>query len=156
MRLSPLVLALAVLAPATVMAGPASDAVKFFYTQGRFVGDPDYRDRFVGPVKKLFDQNDAALASADGIPCIDSDPALDAQDFDDSELARTLKLAEAVHGDQAEVTAIFSLFPGDGDASREMLWSLTTVDGEWKVADISSKTNGWKLSELECFAGNAE
>ncbi len=155
MKLPLLAAALTALVPSVAMAGPASDAVKFFYTQGRFVGDPDYRDRFVEPVKNLFDQNDAALASPDGVPCIDSDPALDAQDFDDGELARTLKLAEALNGDRAEVTATFSLFPGEQDASREMVWSLKNVDGKWKVADIASVTNGWKLSELECFAGDA-
>ncbi len=153
MKLPLLATAFAILVPAAAMAGPASDAVKFFYTQERFVGDPDYRDRFVEPVRKLFDQNDAALASADGIPCIDSDPALDAQDFDNAELLRTLKLAESVNGEEAEVTASFNLFPGGQDAAREMVWTLKNVGGTWKVADIASKTNGWKLSELECFAG---
>ncbi len=156
MKLPLLALVLGSLVPAAAMAGPASDAVKFFYTQGRFVGDPDYRDRLVEPVKKLFDQNDAALASADGLPCIDADPALDAQDFDDAELARTLKLSETVNGDQAEVTATFDLFADSEDASREMVWSLKNIDGRWKVADIASKTNGWRLSELECFAGETE
>lgn len=156
MKLSLPAAALIFLIPSVAMAGPASDAVKFFYTQGRFVGDTDYRDRFIGPARTLFDQNDAALDSEDGVPCIDSDPALDAQDFDDDELARTLKLSESVNGDHAEVTAAFRLFAGEEDSSREMVWTLRKVAGSWKISDIASKTNGWRLSELECFAGVAE
>ncbi len=156
MKLPLLAAALTALVPSVAMAGPASDAVKFFYTNGRFVGDTNYRDRFIEPVKTLFDQNDAALDSEDGVPCIDSDPALDAQDFDDEELARTLKLSETVNGDRAEVTATFRLFADEEDGSREMVWTLQKVGGSWKVSDIASKTNGWRLSELECFAAPAE
>ncbi|KQZ99536.1 hypothetical protein ASD64_14440 [Mesorhizobium sp. Root157] len=141
---------------AAAMAGPASDAVKFFYSPGKFVADADYRDRFVEPVTKLFEQNDKAMDSADAIPCIDADPALDAQDFDQGELSRTLKLSEAVSGDSAEVTATFSLFPDGEGAEREMVWSLKKIGGKWKVADIASKTNGWRLSDLECVSGQVE
>lgn len=138
------------------MAGPASDAVKFFYSSERFVADPDYRDRFVEPVTKLFEQNDKAMDSADGIPCIDADPALDAQDFDQNELNKTLKIDEAVDGDSAEVTARFKLFPGSEDTDREMVWSLKRINGEWKVADITSRTNGWRLSDLQCVSDQAQ
>ena len=36
-----------------------------------------------------------------------------------------------------------------GDAA-EIVWSLQKVDGDWKVSDIESKTNDWKLGEFEC------
>ncbi|MBN9252696.1 MAG: hypothetical protein J0I86_19330, partial [Mesorhizobium sp.] len=78
---------------AGAVAGPASDAVKFFYSSERFVADAKYRDRFVEPVTKLFDQNDKALQSPDSMPCIDAYPALDAQDFDQDQLTKTLKLS---------------------------------------------------------------
>jgi hypothetical protein len=141
---------------ALAVAGPASDAVKFFYSSERFVADAKYRDRFIEPVTKLFEQNDKALESADAIPCIDADPALDAQDFDQNQLTKTLKLSEVVNGDAAEVTATFSLFPDGEGADREMVWSLTKIDGKWKISDIASKTNGWRLSELECVSGQRE
>jgi hypothetical protein len=127
--------------------------VKFFYSPEKFVADAKYRDRFVEPVTKLFEQNDKAMKSADAIPCIDADPALDAQDFDQNELSKTLELSEAVTGDAAEVTAKFRLFPDGEGVDREMAWSLKKIDGKWKVADIASKTNGWRLSELECVTG---
>lgn len=141
---------------AGAVAGPASDAVKFFYSSERFVADAKYRDRFVEPVTRLFDQNDKALQSPDAMPCIDADPALDAQDFDQDQLTKTLKLSEVVNGDAAEVTATFKLFAEGEGSDREMVWSLTKVDGKWKIADIASKTNGWRLSELECVSGQTE
>lgn len=141
--------------PVAAYAGPASDAVRFFYTpQVRFEADADYRGHFVEPVTKLFELNDAAIAkNPDQLACIDFDPGLDAQDFDQATLNKTLKLSEQVNGDSAQVTATFRLFPDDEDSSREMLWSLKKVGGEWKIADIASKTHNWTLSELGCMAG---
>jgi hypothetical protein len=148
-------LAFTVLAFATpAFAGPASNAVKFFYTpQVKFEADAKYRDRFTEPVTKLFELNDQAQAkNPDMIACIDFDPGLDAQDFDQKTLSKTLKLTETVDGDTAEVTASFNLFPEGDDSKREMVWSLKKVDGKWKIADITSKTSDWKLSALECGA----
>lgn len=147
-------LAAALCLSATVaMAGPASDAVKFFYAPVKFEADAKYRDRFTEPVTKLFEQNDKALKNADQMSCIDFDPGLDAQDFDQKTVSKTLKLTESVNGDSAEVTAAFTLFPEGEGSAREMVWSLKKVGGRWKVADIASKTNGWTLSQLECMAG---
>ena len=156
MRLS---LAFTVLAFATpAFAGPASNAVKFFYTpQVKFEADAKYRDRFTEPVTKLFELNDQAQAkNPDMVACIDFDPGLDAQDFDQKTLDRTLKLVEALNGDEGTVTATFSLFPDAAEgAQREMVWSVRKVDGKWKIADIASKTNGWTLSQLQCMAGQS-
>jgi stress response protein SCP2 len=62
-------------------------------------------------------------------------------------------LSEKRDGDSAEVTASFSLFSEGDDSKREMVWSLKKIDGKWKVSDIASKTSDWKLSALECIAG---
>lgn len=155
MRLTMLVAALSIAAPAAAFAGPASDAVKFFYVpEVRFEADAQYRDRFAEPVTKLFDLNDQATKkNPDQVACIDFDPGLDAQDFDQKTVSKTLKLSEKLNGDIAEVTASFSLFPEGDDSRREMVWSLKKVDGKWKISDIASKTSDWKLSGLECMAG---
>ncbi|ESY85672.1 YbjP/YqhG family protein [Mesorhizobium australicum] len=146
---------LSIAAPAAALAGPASDAVKFFYVpQVKFEADAQYRDRFTEPVTKLFDLNDQATKkNPDQVACIDFDPGLDAQDFDQKALSRTLKLSETVEGDTAQVIASFSLFPEGDDSQREMHWSLKKVDGKWKISDIASKTSDWTLSQLECMAG---
>lgn len=138
--------------PAPAFAGPASDAVRYFYTpEVRYAADSDYRSRFTEPVTKLFELNDAAIEkNPDQIACIDFDPAIDAQDFDQAVIDKTLKLSEQVDGDNAEVTAIFQLFPGDEEAGREMLWSMKKIGGKWQIADIASKTHNWTLSELSC------
>jgi hypothetical protein len=155
MRPTVLAAAFSVALPAAALAGPASNAVKFFYVPAvKFEADAKYRDRFTEPVTKLFDLNDqAAKNHPDEVSCIDFDPGLDAQDFDQKSISKTLKLAEAVNGDSAEVTATFNLFPEGDGTKREMVWSLKKIDGKWKIADITSKTSSWTLSGLECLAG---
>ncbi len=155
MRLTVLVAVLSTALPAAAFAGPASDAVKFFYVPAvKFEAEEQYRDRFTEPVTKLFDLNDQATKKhPDEVACIDFDPGLDAQDFDQKSVSKTLKLSEKRDGDNAEVTASFSLFSEGDDSKREMVWSLKKIDGKWKVSDIASKTSDWKLSALECIAG---
>ena len=152
--MKPIVLAVAmsIALPCAALAGQASNALKFFYVPDvKFEADAKYRDRFTEPVIKLFEANDKAQKEKpDEVSCIDFDPGLDAQDFDQKTLSKTLKLAEAVSGDTAEVTASFNLFPESDDSKREMVWSLKKVDGKWKIADITSKTSDWKLSALGC------
>ncbi|QPC93712.1 DUF3828 domain-containing protein [Mesorhizobium sp. INR15] len=155
MKLPLVVAILSIAAPAAAFAGPASDAVKFFYVPAvKFEADAKYRDRFTEPVTKLFDLNDqAAKKNPDQVACIDFDPGLDAQDFDQKTIGKTLKLAEVVDGDGAQVTATFKLFPEGDDSAREMHWFLKKIDGKWKISDIASKTSDWTLSQLECMAG---
>ena len=158
MRRTVLLAALTIALPAAALAGPASDAVKFFYVPAvRFEADAQYRDRFTEPVTKLFELNDQAQAkNPDMVACIDFDPGLDAQDFDQKTLDRTLRLVETLNGGEGTVTATFSLFPDAAEgAQREMVWSVRKVDGKWKIADIASKTNGWTLSLLQCMAGQS-
>lgn len=160
MKRSLLVVALCLSSSVPAFAGPASDAVKFFYTpEVKFEADAQYRSRFTEPVTKLFELNDAAVKkNPDQLACIDFDPGLDAQDFDQATIDKTLKLSEQIDGDTAEVTAAFTLLPDDGsggdDSAREMVWSMKKIDGQWKIADISSKTHNWKLSELGCMTGD--
>ncbi|TIU18558.1 MAG: hypothetical protein E5W49_17295, partial [Mesorhizobium sp.] len=73
MRLTVLAAALSIAAPAAALAGPASNAVKFFYMpEVKFEADAKYRDRFTEPVTKLFDLNDQAQKNKpDEVPCID-------------------------------------------------------------------------------------
>ncbi|RWD93820.1 DUF3828 domain-containing protein [Mesorhizobium sp.] len=157
MRPIMLAAAMSIALPVAALAGPASKAVKFFYVpEVRFEADAKYRDRFTEPVTKLFEANDKAQKEKpDEVSCIDFDPGLDAQDFDQKTVSKTLKLTEVVNGDTAEVTANFNLFSEGDDSKREMVWSLKKVDGKWKVADITSKTSDWTLSALECMPGSS-
>lgn len=163
MKSASLLVLVCLVAPGAALAGPASDAVKFFYTpQVRFEPDAKYRDRFTQPVTKLFELNDQAQAkNPDQIACIDFDPGLDAQDFDQKTVSKTLKLTEALDGDTGTVSAMFTLFPADAEAegaegtAREMVWTVNKIDGKWKIADIASKTNGWTLSQLQCMTGQS-
>ena len=138
-------------------AASPSEAVKFFYGPPLiYVPDIEFRARFIDPAKAIFEQNDKSLANDQEVPCIEASPGIDAQDYDETELARTLELTETIDGDNATVTARFTLFPGSTDdtAKREMRWSLKQVDGGWLVSDIESVTNKWKLSDIKCELSN--
>jgi len=135
-------------------AGEASETVRGFYSDVEFEADPSFRDRFVDPAKAKFAENDAQSSNGEEVGCIDFVLAIDAQDYDEKVLAKTLQLSEDVQGEAATVTAKFSLFENQDDAQREIVWSLKNVDGAWKVSDIESKTSDWKLSQLDCTSGN--
>lgn len=130
---------------APAFAGPVSDAVQFFYSNVGAEFDPANRDRFIDPAKAVFDATEKL-----GEPCIGFAVAIDSQNYDEAELARTLRLVEEVNGDQAMVTASFSLYPGDPENDREIVWELKQVGGEWKVFDIGQANGAWRLSELNC------
>jgi len=149
--------ALGVLLSGASFAASPSEAVKFFYGPPlQYEPDTELRGRFVDPAKGIFEQNDKSLANDQEVPCIEASPGIDAQDYDETELARTLELTETVDGEKAIVTARFTLFPGSTDdtAKREMRWSLQQVDGAWLVSDIESVTGGWKLSDIKCELSN--
>lgn len=130
-------------------AGPASDAVMFFYSEPlNTVHDPAFHDRFVDPALTQLVNDDRIATESEGMGCIDFALQLDAQDYDDQQLARTLVLSEDVKGDEATVTASFNLFGGDPDADRTIRWSLKKVGGDWKIADIAGQE--WRLSGFDC------
>lgn len=149
MRLSLAAAFLFVATPA--FAGPASDAVMFFYSEPLNTAfDQEFRDRFIDPALAKFKEHDQAIKNGNEIGCIDFALQIDAQDYDDAELKKTLKLAEEVNGDDAMVTASFHLFPGDSESEREIVWELKRVGGTWKIADIGQANGAWRLSDLEC------
>jgi len=131
-------------------AGEATETVRGFYTDVDFEPDPAMRDRFVDPARAKFEENDKLSGNGAEVGCIDFVLSIDGQDYDEKVLASTLQLSEEDNGDEATVTATFSLFDGQPDSEREILWSLTNVDGDWKVSDIESRTNDWKLSAFDC------
>ena len=131
-------------------AGQPAEVVRAFYTNVAFEADPEVRERFVNPAKAKFEENDKLSSDGEGVGCIGWVLSIDAQDYDETVLARTLQLAEETDGQKATVTATFELFENQPDSAREVAWSLEEVDGAWKVSDIASETGGWKLSELKC------
>ena len=147
-----LVLAFAALLfwPAATLAGPASDLVRTFYAPVGFEADPKLRDRFVDPARSILDQYDRSSSGGTEVGCIDFVLAIDAQDFDQGEINRTLVFDESVSGDTTTVTATFKVFPDDPMSRRKIEWSLKQVDGAWKIADIASRAHDWRLSTFDC------
>ena len=103
------------------------------------------RDRFTGAAKAYLDANDLAWAENEEA-CLDFGLTVDAQDYDEAEIARTLQLKESVQGDGAIVMADFTMF----GVKRTLEWTLEREGRSWLVADIMSLTGGWRLSEFSC------
>ena len=90
-------------------------------------------------------KNEKYEADNDDVGCLDFSIAINAQDWDDGEIARTLKLAlDREEGDSATVRATFSNF----GRAEDILWSLTRVDGHWLVSDVSYADGQWKLGTM--------
>lgn len=134
-----------VLPAAPVFAGDASLAVQYFYDHLGAESGLENRDRFAGPALEFLNAADAAW-NRDETLCLDFGFPVDAQDFDDAEIARTLKLDETVDGDTARVVARFNNF---GEPS-EVEWMLEQTTAGWQVSDVVSTANDWRLSTLSC------
>lgn len=127
-------------------AGPASDAVRYFYDNLGEETLEENRDRYTGPARAYLDANDRVWAEREEV-CLDFAFAIDAQDYDEEELARTLVLDETVNGRAALVVARFSLF----GEPRNIEWNLADEGGAWKVSDVAGVDGeGWRLSEFVC------
>ncbi|WP_339758378.1 hypothetical protein [uncultured Hoeflea sp.] len=130
---------------APAFAGDASLAVRYFYDNLGAESGLENRDRFAGPALEFLNAADAAW-NRDETLCLDFGFPVDAQDFDDAEIARTLKLDETVDGDTARVVARFNNF---GEPS-EVEWTLEQNTAGWQVSDVASTANDWRLSTLSC------
>ncbi len=138
-------LTMLVAATAPAAADEAGDVVKAFYNDPGALSDPDKRALFTGPALDFLNAADAAWDRDESV-CIDFGFAVDAQDYDDGEIQRTLSLDEAVSGDTASVTAKFENF---GQPTR-IDWTLRKQAGNWLVSDIASEANQWRVSDMVC------
>ena len=139
------VLSVVALAAGPAVAGEASDVVKAFYDDPATLSDTDKRGLFTGPALDFLNAADAAW-NRDETVCIDFGFAVDAQDYDDAEIRRTLQLDETVSGDTASVIAQFDNF---GQPTR-IEWTLSKDAGSWLVSDIASEANQWRVSNMVC------
>ncbi|AKI01698.1 hypothetical protein IMCC20628_03004 [Hoeflea sp. IMCC20628] len=126
-------------------AGTPSDAVRYFYDHLGAESEFENRGRFTGPALDFLNAADAAWIR-DETNCIEFGFAIDAQDFDEAEIARTLKLDETVDGDTAHVVAQFNNF----GLSTVVEWMLSQSAAGWQVSDIASDTNDWRVSAMSC------
>ncbi|MBN9438368.1 hypothetical protein [Bosea sp. (in: a-proteobacteria)] len=103
---------------------------------------PGARNRYFQPaLVRLFDANDRE-------ECIDFGLHINGQDFDEAEIARSLRLEARQEGERAVVEARFRSFGKPNHFRFEFLRS-----GEsWKIADIASLApdERWRLSATPC------
>lgn len=123
-----------------------TEAVQFFYNDPGSELAPENRDRFTGKAKEVLDAADAA--ATDEGPCIGFMLSVDGQDFDADELKSSLNLTGAMAAEWGSVDATFKQAGED----IKIEWLLEKIGDEWKVYDIASAKNNWKLSEIDCKA----
>ena len=68
----------------------------------RVRGRSGFRDRFVDPARAKFEENDAQSSNGEEVGCIDFVLAIDAQDYDEKVLAKTLEISEDVRADSRD------------------------------------------------------
>lgn len=135
---------------APAFAQDPTEAVQFFYNDPGSELAPENRDRFTGKAREVLDAADAA--GTDEGPCIGFMLSVDGQDFDSDELKSTLNLAGAMAGEWGSVEATFKQFGEDA----KIEWTLEKIGEEWKIADIASAKNNWKLTGIDCSASAAQ
>ncbi|RRI01347.1 hypothetical protein EH240_15085 [Mesorhizobium tamadayense] len=130
---------------APVLPGSPTAVVKPFYEHLGLELDPAQRKNFIDPAKSVLDKSDALRASGQG-ECLDPNMALDNADYDKLAIDKSLRIIEAVHGDEAKVVVAFVV---EGHQHR-LEWKLKKVGGDWKVSDLLSVTGEWALSQYQC------
>jgi hypothetical protein len=131
--------------PFAANAASPSETVANLYESLGMEADIATRDYYADPALTRLNQNAAAFDRGD-IGCIDFSIAVDAQDYDEDEIAKSLRLEEWVSGGHARVLAKFSNF----GQPTQVEWTLELEGEHWKVADVASPEHGWRLSNLDC------
>jgi hypothetical protein len=127
------------------LSGPAADVVAEIYANLGRESDLSMRALYADPALGVLNRNDEAWALGE-TGCIDFSFAVDAQDWDDEEIARSLMLTETPSEGGVLVTAEFSLF----GEPRTLEWTLVEDAESWLVADVASPANGWRLGSFAC------
>lgn len=138
------------LSSAPAFAGEPADIVRGFYTPLVAVTAPAARHLFIDMALSNLEAHDAMISNGAELGCFDFGLEIDAQDFDQAAIDATLELFETGDDARAEVTAKFLLFPDDKASAREIVWSLVKPAGTWRISDVASPANKWKLSEFDC------
>lgn len=123
----------------------ATAAIQPFYKQIGLELDPAERSRFIDPAKSVLDASEALEKSGQG-ECLDPNMALDNAGGDKAQIDKSLRMAEAVKGDDAKVIVAFE----EDGAPHRLEWKLKKVEGAWKITDLLSVTGEWALSQYQC------
>lgn len=122
----------------------AADYVRAFYTEPSLSAgvSRDNEMFFTNPAIDAIRSNNAASGG-----CIDTNPFVDAQDYDIDEITRTLTVtANRAANGQMLVEVDFDSF-----GEREYLvWTLVGSSGYWQVSDIEGSDPGSRLGAIRC------
>jgi hypothetical protein len=107
--------------------------------------DPKQSDRLAAATRDKLLANERARASGDGA-CFDINPVVAGQDFDVSELKKSLKTTAERSKGTAIVTARFTNF----GEPRVVEWTLQQKDETWLVTDLGIPAENFRLSTTVC------
>lgn len=103
---------------------------------------PENRARYFQPgLVRLF----AADDKTENL-CIDFAITSSGNDYDDKEIARTLRIEPKAGDNRAAVDVRFRNF---GEANH-IRYDFVRAGERWKIADIASLSHRWRLSKLRC------
>ena len=149
-----LMLALSLAAPARAQGG-AEDMVRWIYASLTGLGSekglaylaaPERRAQYFSPRMVAFYEAEDSYAAAGQMGCIDFGLEVGAQDFDATEIDRTLTVTSEDRRGRRIVTASFSNF---GQLTR-VAYQFSDQGGFWVIDDIIGE--GWRVSDLACEA----
>ena len=138
-------MSLLALTGAPAFAGEPTEIVRAFYAAPGSETMPENRAKLTGPLLDLLKASEEAW-DRDETVCLDFAFSIDAQDFDQEEITRSLKLDETVSGETARVTANFTNFGNPTTVE----WTLVHSTSGWLVSDIASPTSDWRASTVTC------
>jgi Protein of unknown function (DUF3828) len=140
-----LTLAFSLMSGIAFAAQPMDVVTPFYADPGSELGAENV-DKYTGKANEVMKLSNEPTEEG---ACIDFMMSVDAQDFDEDVLKKSLNITEALAGDQATVVATFKLFKEDTE-DKEIDWEMEKVDGAWKIADIYPKDKSWQLTKMEC------
>lgn len=155
-----------VLKPVKAAVAAGGDAASF--VRGLYESDPIYNPladepvgaKMTGKALKVLKKSEKESIEGEGAGCIDWVLTVNAQDWDDATVRRTLEVKEepGATGDAAKVTASligyeFDGIPADQQTRTVIEYDLRKVDGAWRIADMAARENAnseelWRLSKL--------
>ncbi len=130
------------------LAGPASDAVRFFYAPDVNDLDPANRSRFTDPALAKLAEYDTSSSDGTEVGCIDWVLALDAQDFDDAELAKSLSSTRMSRATRRPSPPVPHVCGRCQQPRNHMDMAKWAAPGRCRRR--SPRASDWRLSALDC------
>ena len=145
---------IALIAP-TAWAQTPEDTVRWIYTSLAqpgsadtkglsYLASPEQRAQFLSRRMVAFYQANDSYGDDPAGACVDFGLEIPGNDFDISEILRTLSLTMTGDSARTSVIASFSTF----GTPAQVVYDFIVEDGYWRIDDIAGP--GWRVSQISC------